>query len=126
MSLFSKITAVLMAAWLFVLSSCGTIIYPDRQGQPRGGQLDLAVVGMDAILCFFFLIPGIVAFIVDFHTGAIYLPEGETRGRRVIHFDPATTTKEDIARLIEKETGVKVSLDDPRMQVKKIKASEVK
>jgi len=54
-------------------TSCGTILYPERRGQPRG-PLDPGVVVLDAIGLLFFLIPGIIAFAVDFSTGAIYLP----------------------------------------------------
>ena len=54
-------------------ASCGTILYPERRGQPRG-PVDPGVVVLDAIGLLFFLIPGIIAFAVDFSTGAIYLP----------------------------------------------------
>src|SRR5215472_17337813 len=62
-------TAVVGAA----ATSCGTILYPERRGQPRG-PLDPGVVVLDAIGLLFFIIPGVIAFAVDFSTGAIYLP----------------------------------------------------
>ena len=58
------------------LAACGTLIYPERQGQ-NGGKLDIGVVALDAIGLLFWFVPGVVAFGVDFITGAIYLPSGE-------------------------------------------------
>ncbi|WP_349615886.1 polyribonucleotide nucleotidyltransferase [Azotobacter salinestris] len=58
------------------LSACGSIFFPDRRGQ-IDGQVDFLVVGLDAIGLLFYVIPGVIAFAVDFTTGAIYLPPGE-------------------------------------------------
>lgn len=52
---------------------CGTILHPERRGQPAG-RLDWGVVLLDGLGLIFFLIPGLIAFAVDFATGAIYLP----------------------------------------------------
>lgn len=56
-------------------SACGYLIYPERQGF-RGDRVDGTVVALDAIGLLFFVLPGVVAFAVDFTTGCIYLPEG--------------------------------------------------
>ncbi len=72
----SKMLHVLVAAILVVqLLGCGTILYPERRGQPAG-RYDTDVVILDAIGLLFFIVPGVVAFGVDFSTGAIYLPKG--------------------------------------------------
>src|SRR5215813_12542884 len=55
------------------LTSCGTILYPERRGQPCG-RLDVGVVALDGVGLLAFLVPGVIAFVVDFATGAIYLP----------------------------------------------------
>ncbi|MEE2879623.1 MAG: hypothetical protein VX593_11510 [Pseudomonadota bacterium] len=57
------------------LAGCGTILYPERRGQ-TGGRLDTAVVILDGLGLLLFLVPGIIAFAVDFGSGAIYLPGG--------------------------------------------------
>lgn len=75
---FQRLTALTALVALAGQLSCGTIIYPERRGQ-KGGRIDPAVVIMDGIGCLLFLIPGLVAFAVDFGTGAIYLP-GRRRG----------------------------------------------
>ncbi|HXY37712.1 MAG TPA: hypothetical protein VEI07_26035 [Planctomycetaceae bacterium] len=65
---------ILIAAFSLHSASCGTIIHPERWGQPRTGPLDPSIVILDGIGVLLFVIPGVVAFIVDFSTGAIYLP----------------------------------------------------
>jgi hypothetical protein len=72
---FSKkrVALALTATILFISTSCGTLLYPERRGQPRG-VIDPGVVLLDAIGLIFFVVPGLVAFAVDFSTGAIYFP----------------------------------------------------
>ena len=62
---------------MFGLISCGTILYPDRKEHKGGGNLDPAVVVLDSIGLLFFIIPGVIAFAVDFTTGAIYYPNNK-------------------------------------------------
>lgn len=74
------LTAGLTAASSTLLTSCGTIFYPDRRTSRKdgtmGGEIDIMILALDAVGLFFFLVPGIIAFAVDFGTGAIFLPEG--------------------------------------------------
>ena len=65
---------LLMLALAFQASGCGMILYPERRGQGKG-DLDPGVVVLDAVGLLFFIIPGVVAFIVDFHHETIYLPK---------------------------------------------------
>jgi hypothetical protein len=53
---------------------CGTILHPERRHQPPGGGLDWGIVALDTLGLLLFFIPGVIAFAVDFTTGAIYLP----------------------------------------------------
>lgn len=69
------LSVIVLAAILFQTASCGTILYPERRGQ-RAGRIDPGVAILDGIGLLFFLVPGVVAFAVDFATGAIYLPHG--------------------------------------------------
>ena len=62
----------ILCASLFA-AGCGTILYPERRGQ-SAGRIDFKVVALDAVGMLFFFVPGVVAFAVDFATGAIYLP----------------------------------------------------
>jgi hypothetical protein len=53
---------------------CGSILHPERCGQPHGPHLDWKIVALDGLGLLLFFVPGVVAFVVDFCTGAIYLP----------------------------------------------------
>lgn len=64
---------LLLLALAAPASGCGTILYPERRGQP-GGPIDWKVFALDGIFLLLFVIPGVIAFAVDFTTGAIYLP----------------------------------------------------
>lgn len=65
----------LTGSLLAQLTACGTILHPERKGQ-KSGQIDPAIAVFDAIGLLFFLIPGVIAFAVDFSNGTIYLPGG--------------------------------------------------
>lgn len=115
-SLLGMLRRLIVAALLVQLTGCGTILYPERRNQ-AAGRLDPAVVVLDGIGLLFFFVPGVIAFAVDFATGAIYLPSG--RSRRVgdlpptvrrVPFDPARHEGAALAGLIEAETGLELDL----------------
>lgn len=56
-----------------VVSGCGTILHPERKGQPAG-PIDWKIAALDGLGLLFFFIPGVIAFAVDFNNGTIYLP----------------------------------------------------
>ncbi|MFO0791194.1 MAG: hypothetical protein U0805_17165 [Pirellulales bacterium] len=66
-----RLTAV---APLSVAAGCGMLLHPERRNQPSGGGLDWGIVALDALGLLLFFFPGVIAFAVDFATGAIYLP----------------------------------------------------
>ena len=41
-----RVAGTLVTASAFLLASCGTILYPERRGQPAG-RLDIGVVALD-------------------------------------------------------------------------------
>lgn len=67
------LAASLITAMAVPAVGCGTILYPNRRGQ-SGGHVDTGVAVMDGLWLLCFLVPGIVAFVVDFGNGAIYEP----------------------------------------------------
>jgi hypothetical protein len=73
-------------------TGCGTVLHPERRGQ-SAGKLDWGIVALDAVGLFFFFVPGVIAFAVDFATGAIYLPAdqcaqaGQPVENRLVRFD---------------------------------------
>lgn len=70
-------SVALLACAFLGATACGTILYPERRNQPAG-RIDSDVIILDAIGLIFFFVPGVIAFAVDFATGAIYLPHGES------------------------------------------------
>lgn len=68
---------ILIALLFLQLAGCGYFLYPERVGQ-RSGNVDPAVVILDAAGLLFGVLPGVVAFAVDLTTGTIYLPPGGT------------------------------------------------
>jgi len=98
---------------LFQFSGCGSILYPERRGQ-KAGNIDAGVAVMDGVLLLFFIVPGVIAYVVDFSTGAIYLP-GHKRSEageavRVVRIDPAQMTRERIEEVVARETGVPLTV----------------
>lgn len=70
------VSLAVVAAIALQLTGCGAILYPERRGT-HGGRVDTGVVVMDGLWCLLFIVPGVVAFIVDFSDNAIY--EGGSR-----------------------------------------------
>jgi len=99
------------------LVGCGTILYPERRGQSSMERLDADIVILDGIGLFFFLVPGVIAFAVDFATGAIYLPRGQKSnvgdllGELEIHQErlPVRSVAE-IERILREATGLTIEL----------------
>ncbi|MEW4456409.1 hypothetical protein AB1L30_27345 [Bremerella sp. JC817] len=63
-----------------LLSGCGTLIHTERVGQPHTHQIDWKIVALDGLGMLLFFVPGVIAFAVDFYTGAIYIPYEEYHG----------------------------------------------
>lgn len=65
------------AGSLSLVAGCGMILHPERRNQPTGGSVDWSIFALDAVGLLLFFIPGVIAFAVDFSTGAIYLPPNQ-------------------------------------------------
>ena len=122
MSMRTRAVCGVLAAALFTqLTACGSLFYPERRGQITGsGRIDPGIVALDAIGLLFYIIPGLIAFGVDFATGAIYLPEGQTAQvdpqqlKQLIGAD-GKVDQYALKTLIETSTGHQLPLDDPRL-----------
>lgn len=113
------IGGVLVAALLTQMTACGSIFYPDRRGQ-IDGHLDPVIVALDAIGLLFYIIPGLIAFGVDFTTGAIYFPNGRTSQVDPAKLQPAIKTDGSVDNsklqvILESELGRSLPLNDPRL-----------
>jgi hypothetical protein len=129
MTTLNKIAKLFIVVLLsFQITACGTTLYPERRNQ-EAGRIDLGVALMDGLWLLVGLIPGIIAFAVDFSTGAIYLPNSnlgqlDDDHIRTIRFDPKTTTPVQIEEFICKETGHDIKFSDERIKYSRVKTSE--
>ena len=110
------------------LAGCGTLMHPERRGQ-KSGRVDPAVAVLDGIGLLLFIIPGLIAFAIDFCTGAIYLPGTATssldrKDMKVVKFDPKHATAAAIEEIIWKETGHRVKLNQGNMEVSRLESLE--
>lgn len=122
----SKILSGFIGMALMIQSlGCGTIFYPERRGQ-TGGRIDAGVAVLDGIGLLFFIIPGVIAFAVDFGNGTIYLPG--TAGARgfndleKVRFDPMGDSKRNIESIVRIKTGYPVKLEQEGLQVTELKS----
>lgn len=82
----------------------------------------MGIAVLDGVGLLLFLVPGIVAFAVDFSTGCIYLPPGSYSGApdadkidaneiKVVHVDPAKLNETTIKTIIIREAGISAMID---------------
>jgi len=131
--LFARGTSLLMGlAVMLSATSCGTIIHPERRGQ-GAGRIDVGIAVLDGIGLLFFLVPGIIAFAVDFTTGAIYLPSGfsqldlqpsDLQDARIVQARPSCLTRHDIEAVVAKETGIKIDLAPSLTKVARVSSDQ--
>ena len=112
------IGGAVVAALLTQLTACGTLFFPDRRGQIEG-KVDPVIVALDAIGILFYVIPGLIAFGVDFATGAIYLPNNQyslapEKLQDAIGADGRVDNLK-LKAILQRELGRDLPLDDPRL-----------
>lgn len=122
-TLYVLVCAVLIAQ----MAGCGTLMYPERRGQ-KSGRIDVGVAVLDGIGLLFFIIPGLIAYAIDFSEGTIYLPAGSTRRPldikdiKQVKFDPKHYNARTIEKIIKRETGHTVKLSRDNIEVYKLKS----
>lgn len=128
------ILRVLAAVLLVQTVSCGTILYPERRGQPAG-PIDPKVAILDGIGLLFFFVPGVIAFAVDFATGAIYLPPPGYGSTIPAEFDrdrwtridvpPHELDRERIEQIVSSHTGEAMSLEPGSFVVHRVEGETI-
>jgi hypothetical protein len=118
-----KCVAVLLALSFALPLGCGTLLYRERVGQPRG-KLDAFVVMLDSIALVYFVVPGLIAFAVDFATGAIYLPReappplaGAPSRVQLRMLGEGSRDPRAIAQVVREVAGIELSGDWNEVQV---------
>jgi hypothetical protein len=105
----SLLKAAVSVTLILHLTACGTLLYPERKGQ-TGGRIDAGVAALNGVGLLLFVIPGLIAYAVDFNNGTIYLPNSanadtdEDDGLYTIKVD-GPLTKDESRRLIEDHVG---------------------
>jgi len=116
--MFTLICVLISAVLIIELAGCGTILYPERKGQ-KDGRIDPGIAVLDGLGLLLFIIPGVIAFAVDFTTGAIYLPGGsrkssmflEDEKRVVVRVNPKELSEDVIEEVVRRETGSQARFD---------------
>ena len=113
------IGGVMIAALLTQITACGSIFYTERRGQ-IDGKIDPAIAVLDAVGLLFYVIPGLIAFGVDFATGAIYFPHGQSAQVDPQKLKPAVNRdgcvdNSKLQAILQSELGRSLPLDDPRL-----------
>jgi hypothetical protein len=93
--MFRRFISVLLIFSILLLTSCGTLMYPERRNS-KGVKIDPHVAILDALGLLLFIIPGVIAFAVDFTTGCIYLPGG---GKGSLDQEPIHTVRPENGHL---------------------------
>jgi hypothetical protein len=121
--------AVASGALLSMLPGCGTILYPERKGQPAG-CIDWKIVALDGLGLLFFFIPGVIAFAVDFNNGTIYLPPGECVDRSRPQKKQLTAkriprgklSRPGLEAIVAEHTGQTIDLDAGRYETRSLES----
>jgi hypothetical protein len=118
------LTFTLMAAFLLQVTACGTLMHPERKGQ-TGGRIDAGIAILDGLGLLFYIIPGVIAFAVDFSYGTIYLPSGEKSSLEdgnptnftAVPMDKNVMGMEEIESVVFKQTGISIDMDGQDVKV---------
>ncbi|MDV6318979.1 hypothetical protein [Chromohalobacter sp. HP20-39] len=116
------IAGLTIVATITMLSGCGTVFYPERKGQPSG-RIDPAVAIADGVGLLFYIIPGVIAYAIDFSNGTIYLPSRDTAQVDTLHFEDELDTK-TLESMLAERTGESVRLDDELVRVERVASRE--
>lgn len=95
---------MIFSSILFTISACGAIFYPERNGNTT--KVDPKVAVFDGIGLIFFIIPGVVAYAVDFATGCIYLEKGGSKHAEIIPLDKVHNINYQISNALYANYGV--------------------
>jgi hypothetical protein len=110
------------------ITSCGTILHPERKGQ-KSGNIDTTIAILDGVGLLIGIIPGVIAFAVDFSNGTIYLLPGDGKGSSIKPIDldkmiavktgKMKLTEDDKESVIKEYTGKTVDISSPDVVFKR-------
>jgi len=106
---------------LTALVGCGTLFHPERKGQ-MSGRIDPVVAIANGVGLLFFIVPGVIAYAVDFSNGTIYLPSGHNAaGVDALELEENMDVA-SLERLLSEKSGRPVSLDSELLRVEEVES----
>jgi len=109
------ISKVIISLLIINLTACGALFYPERINQRHSNEVDIKIAVADGIGLLFFIVPGVIAFAVDYNLGTIYLPARHSKNNLENSIKEVKTEQEIdhayLESLIENEFGLQVDLD---------------
>jgi hypothetical protein len=112
------LTGAVVGVSIVALSGCGTIFYPERKGQ-MSGSVDPVVAIANSVGLLFFIVPGVIAYAVDFSNGTIYLPSTSSASVDVHRLDDAMDVAA-LEKLLSDKAGQPVSLEHELMVIEEM------
>ncbi|MBZ5486831.1 hypothetical protein HW452_04745 [Halomonas aquamarina] len=111
-------TGAVLGVSIVALSGCGTLFHPERKGQ-LSGQIDPVVAVANGVGLLFFIVPGVIAYAVDFSNGTIYLPSNNSASVDVLHLDGALDVA-SLEKLLSDKAGQPVSLESELVKIEEM------
>ncbi|WP_434985871.1 hypothetical protein [Vreelandella zhaodongensis] len=112
------LTGAVVGVSIVALSGCGTIFYPERKGQ-MSGSVDPVVAIANSVGLLFFIVPGVIAYAVDFSNGTIYLPSTSSASVDVHRLDDSMDVA-TLEKLLSEKAGQPVSLEHELMVIEEM------
>ena len=123
-----NLTIGAMAAILLFCAGCGTLFFSHRIGKPQSKVIDKRVFYSNCFLCLCGVIPGVVAFILDYENGTLYYTEAELLPDDLFGMKERGTMKkaalpelnvESAAAVLSKAIGKEISPELMRISLRK-------
>ncbi|MCE8032276.1 hypothetical protein EKK97_09050 [Billgrantia tianxiuensis] len=115
------LTGLVLGVSITALVGCGTVFHPERKGQ-MSGRIDPVVAIANGVGLLFFIVPGVIAYAVDFSNGTIYLPgTHDSASVDTLKMDENMDVP-TLERLLSEKTGKPVSLDNELVRVEEVES----
>ncbi|MCE8015599.1 hypothetical protein HOP62_05840 [Halomonas sp. MCCC 1A17488] len=115
------LAGLVLGVSITALVGCGTVFHPERKGQ-MSGRIDPVVAIANGVGLLFFIVPGVIAYAVDFSNGTIYLPGApDSAGVDALKMD-GNMDVPSLERLLSEKTGKPVSLDSEMVRVEEVES----
>lgn len=112
------LTGAIVGVSIVTLSGCGTLFHPERKGQ-LSGNVDPVVAIANGVGLLFFIVPGVIAYAVDFSNGTIYLPSASSASVDIHHLDDAMDVA-SLEKLLSDKAGQPVSLENELLMMEEV------